>query len=474
VTPKSSFSRRAATLRTRSRCGWRAAAWCTFIVCTAVAPERTLAADPPADEAPASREALFGDDVTNNADEATVLKGFVALELAYTTPAPAHWSRILTRAQLDATGAFSTNVKWKLSGRVDYDAVYSLTDFYSPAVAHDARFDFFARENFLDVNAGDWNFRLGRQQIVWGEMVALFAADVVSAKDLREFILPDFSVIRIPQWAARAEYFKDDFHAELVWIPVASYDKIGVPGSQFYPFLLPPPPGFATAVQDEQFPDRSLAHTNYGVRLSRLSAGWDVAGYYYGSMDQSPTFYRTIVGGPQPTFLYQPRHDRINQGGFTLAKDFGSLLFKTETVYTSGRKVNVADLSVADGVIAQRTLDVVAGIEFPLPVLTDTRINLQGISRVYVNHDSRLSVDKYENGYSIYATTALGRGWEGTLLWASSLNRNDSMLRVGLARTFEHNWRFAAGVDVFSGSPQGLFGQYDNSDRVYTQVTYSF
>ena len=70
------------------------------------------------------------------------------------------------------------------------------------------------RETYLDVSAGDWDFRLGRQQIVWGEMVGLFFADVVSAKDLREFVLPDFDYLRIPQWSVRTEYFKGDFHGE--------------------------------------------------------------------------------------------------------------------------------------------------------------------------------------------------------------------------------------------------------------------
>jgi hypothetical protein len=66
-------------------------------------------------------------------------------------------------------------------------------------------------------------------------MVGLFFADVVSARDMREFILPEFDQMRIPQWAARAEYFADDYHAELLWIPVASYDNIGKPGAEFYP-----------------------------------------------------------------------------------------------------------------------------------------------------------------------------------------------------------------------------------------------
>lgn len=52
---------------------------------------------------------------------------------------------------------------------------------------------------------------------------------------MREFVLPEFDQMRIPQWAARAEYFGESIHAELLWIPVASYDNIGKPGAEFYP-----------------------------------------------------------------------------------------------------------------------------------------------------------------------------------------------------------------------------------------------
>jgi len=58
-------------------------------------------------------------------------------------------------------------------------------------------------------------------------MVGLFFAEVVSTREVREFVPPEFDVMRIQQWAVRAEYYKDDFHAELLWIPVASYDNVG-------------------------------------------------------------------------------------------------------------------------------------------------------------------------------------------------------------------------------------------------------
>jgi hypothetical protein len=213
---------------------------------------------PQAAEPPASRDLLFGDDQPQQN------------VMAYTWPKPQHWSEMMTRVDLSAQGDLSSNVKWKLGVRVDYDATYTFTDFYPQAVADNQRFNVLLRENYLDIGAGDWDFRLGRQQIVWGEMVGLLFGDVVSAKDMRQFILPEFEILRIPQWAARAEYFKDDFHAELIWIPVASYDNIGKPGSEFLRLHAAAAAGFRHVFRNEKFPTRSLSNTNYGLRLSVL------------------------------------------------------------------------------------------------------------------------------------------------------------------------------------------------------------
>jgi hypothetical protein len=296
---------------------------------------------------------------------------------------------------------------------------------------------------------------------------------VVSARDLREFILPDFHIIRIPQWAARVEYFKNDLHAELLWIPVPSYDKIGVPGAQFFPAPPPAPPGFGEEIRNEQFPDRTLSNTNYGLRLSALRGGWDVSAFYYGSLDAQPTFFREIVADPQPTFIYQARHERINQFGATLAKDFGSAVLKAETVYTRGRQYAVENLTDPDGVVPQNTLEWVVGLEFPLSV-ADSRLNLQFFQGIFLNYDSQIFPDKYENGYSVLLSGKLADRWEAQVLWISSLNRTDWMARPRVSWDMRKNWRLAFGVDVFDGPPLGLFGRFSDSDRVYADLLYSF
>lgn len=436
------------------------------------------------DDAPKSRDALFDDDDAPPKESAkkedaqkeggsfSGLKGFVQFELARTIDSPVHWSKMLTRAELGGQGSLGSGIKWKLGARLDYDAVYSLYNSnYPPEVVRGQRYNLTLRENYIDFGAGDWDFRMGRQHVVWGEMVGLFFADVVSALDLRQFILPEFDIIRIPQWAARAEYFKNDFHAELLWIPVASYDEISKPGAEFFPGAPPPPAGYATRYRNEVRPSRNLSNTNYGLRMSTLRSGWDVSGFYYSSMSTSPTFYREIAAAPQ-TFLYEARHDRIHQFGGTVAKDLGTMVFKGEAVYTRGRRFNVSRLTDLDGVVPQNTLDWAVGLDFPLPA--DARLNLQLFQRKFFSHDSNIISDKYENGYSVLLNRKFTSRFEAEALWISSLNRNDWLFRPRLAWSFEKNWKLAVGVDIFRGPPLGMFGRFDNRDRVYSELRHSF
>lgn len=444
------------------------------------------AAEPAAEpELPVSRDSLFGDDVLPKArqvdstfDRATSsparIHGFIQNVIAYTTPKPSHWSQFLTRADVTAQGNLGNGIKWKLGARVDFDAVYPMSDFYPESVNDNQTLNAMLRENYLDIGAGDWEFRLGRQHIIWGEMVGLLFGDVVSAKDMRHFVLPEFDILRIPQWAARAEYFKGDFHAEAIWIPVASYDNIGKPGAQFYAYTLPPPPGVNNVVfLNEKIPTQNLSNTNYGLRMSVLHDGWDVAGFAYSSMSVAPTFYRQIIPGPTTTTAtYQARHERIDQYGTTVAKDLGSVVLKGEAVYTRGQKYQVTDPTDVNGVVGQDTLTWVVGLDFTQFV--DTRINVQLFQNHFFDHNPYIIESANENGFSLLVSHELTDKVDVQALWMASLNRTDWMLRPRVSWNFEKNWDMAVGVDIFQGPALGFFGRYDASDRVYSEVRYSF
>lgn len=391
--------------------------------------------------------------------------GFIRSELAYTYASPTHWSEGLVQAQLGRQGSLSENVKYKVTGRFSYDAAYDFGNFYPPDVKADQRREFQFRETYIDATAGDWEFRLGRQHIIWGEMPGLFFADVVSARDLRQFLLPDFDILRIPQWAARAEYFKDDFHGEVIWIPYATFDNIGKPGAEFYPF----PAGLRATlpVLADETPSRTLANSNYGIRLGTKKNGWDVSGFVYRSFDVNPVFALD-----QTLNAYRLQHDRITQTGGTLTKDFGPAVLRAEAVYTRGRRYPTSDPAAPTGLISQDALLYVAGLDFTLPA--NVNVNLQVFDNVIFDRDPNLLISKHEAGTTLLLRRNFGAKVEARALFMRSLNRDDWQFSPEVRWALDKNWRLTVGADIFDGATPGYFGRFRNRDRAFTEVRYSF
>jgi len=405
-------------------------------------------------------------------DRGFALNGFYDFELAYTYPKTAHWSRAVNRFQLEASGRIGGN-KWKLGGRADIDPVYYGSNYYLDGVKNDQKLDFFWRENYIDFGAGDFAFRVGAQNIVWGEVVGLFFADVVSARDQREFILPSFDIIRIPQGAVRAEYFKNDSHLELVWIPVPAFDNIGKPGSDFYPFPLgsPTPQAVANQFLDPDRPSSSLKNSNYGLRANTLIDGWDLAGFYYRSSSAQPTFYRlpTLVGLPP---IFQPRYDRIWQAGGTLGKDFRDFVLKAEVVYTGPRNYASTLATAPQGVLERKTLDWILSVD--VPFRNDVRLNIQGFQRVYFGGSEDPLVIKAGNfGASVFLSAKVQK-FEPQVLYIQTFGGGGGLIRPRIDWRFMQNARFGLGVDIFTGPSDGVFGRYNNRDRVYSELRYDF
>src|SRR5882724_4338899 len=178
------------------------------------------------------------------------LRGRLAEEFAYRLHDPGDVSKIKTLGWLEGKYAVSESVAVRAAVRGWYDAVFEATDRYPANVERDQKTDLSLREALLLVGRGDLDVRIGRQQIVWGEAISTFVTDVVNPKDFREFVLPDFTELRIPIWALDASY--------------------------------------------------SLARSEGGMRLSVLREGWDVSLIYYDEADKSPVFFQRRVPRPAP------------------------------------------------------------------------------------------------------------------------------------------------------------------------------
>src|SRR3972149_5824386 len=87
-------------------------------------------------------------------------------------------------------------------------------------------------ELYADVSLGNLWVRLGKQQIVWGEMISSRILDIINPLDLSwhfRFEPEEFENIRVPQWALRARYNVPQM-APLPWLADAYLEGFVNPG----------------------------------------------------------------------------------------------------------------------------------------------------------------------------------------------------------------------------------------------------
>jgi hypothetical protein len=102
-------------------------------------------------------------------------KGFSQLEITHTYADPEHFSKAKLRTELFPTEQFDACLKWKISGRFEYDAAYGLSNFYPSAVRPGSAIRFFRALKLFGYFSGSFDFRLSPQHVIWGEWSGCFS-----------------------------------------------------------------------------------------------------------------------------------------------------------------------------------------------------------------------------------------------------------------------------------------------------------
>jgi hypothetical protein len=408
------------------------------------------------------------------------VRGRLAEEFAYRLHDPGDVSKLKTLGWLEGKYAVSEAVSLRAAVRGWYDAVFDATDRYPANVERDQKTDLSLREALLTIGHGDLDVRLGRQQIVWGEAISTFVTDVVNPKDFREFVLPDFSELRIPIWALAFTYrLTEGVSFEGVWTPDTLANKLPKRGAEFqfaripYRFRNP-----VVRLPDDQ-DEFSVARSEGGFRLSVLRRGWDVSLIYYDEADKSPIFFqRRVAQPPRPdVIVLDPQHPRVHVVGATLGKSLEPVVVRAEAAYTIGKRYETTDPLDLDGVVRRDTLDWLVGVDYTFFERLDTALQLS--QKVLMGSATNLT----RPGVAARVTTSLAlrlttgffdNTLNPTLLFVVGANRGDFRLSPRLDYLVSGAVTLSIGADLFEGPRQTLYGQFDRNDRVTFTTTWRF
>jgi len=84
------------------------------------------------------------------------------------------------------------------------------------------------RELYVDTSAGNWDFRLGKQQVVWGTADGIKLLDIINPTDYRELVQNTMEDARIPIWMAKVE--RDVGESGNIQFIVSQVEENKIPG----------------------------------------------------------------------------------------------------------------------------------------------------------------------------------------------------------------------------------------------------
>ena len=329
------------------------------------------------------------------------------------------------------------------------------------------------REAYMDIYFNSVDLRIGKQQIIWGKADGVFITDIISPKDLSEFLLRDFDEIRMGITSLKADYYLGDNTFEFVWAPNFTSTQMPDENSIWYPQLdFPVPPVFDYSQKEVA---ATLENSEVFAKFSAITSAIDfeiMAGYMW---DDDPTMHISKTINPQTHQLtgltVTPRHHRLGLAGGSFSSTLGGFVLRGEGAYYNGKYFNSEDSTLTDGTVKKNYIHYLVGVDY---TLWDIRLSSQFIQQAILDYENPIKNDEFENTMTVLASKDFLRETLRLELFSYiGLNNSDALIRPKITYDLADGFELLLGANIFLGS-EGRFGQYDDNDMVYTKIKYSF
>ncbi len=346
--------------------------------------------------------------------------------------------------------------------------------------------DFEIREWYVDTEMAGVFWRLGKQQVVWGQADGLKILDVVNPQSYREFIVDDFDNSRIPLWMINAEIpIGDDDSLQLLWIVDQSYHRFANNGSDYQitsPLLVPQPvEGIEISSFELHKPNNVIKDSDIGLRYSKFYKGWDLTfNYLYHYLD-SPVFYQQLSGS---TVSIEAKYQRNHLFGLTASKAFDDWTIRSEVGYSSNSYHlldpmwdNSQALIDFQGVRDSSDLSSVVGLDWQ--GLENAMLSIQWFQSSLLDYDDNIDSAMFRSKHNqiwsfLYQKSFVNDTWAIEALMMYGVDQHDNTMQLELSHMLEENIKLWLSADLFGGQNQSLFGQFNETDRLVFGVEWGF
>ncbi len=344
----------------------------------------------------------------------------------------------------------------------------------NPYVYHytNEELDYGVREAYIDLYFDKMDIRLGKQKIIWGKADGVFITDVISPKDLREFLLPEFEEIRMGITALKLDYYMGNNSFELVWTPEFVPSHYPDKESIWFPNMFP------TGVEVDQSNKDikpSIENSEVFAKYSMLSSTFDLelmGGYMW---DNDPAMHQERFmsqGSMMPdSIVLQPEHHRLTLAGGSFSTEISGVVVRGEGAFYKDKYFADNNLNNPDGTLKKDYAHYLVGFDF---LIGGVNFSAQFIQEAVFNHEETMQQDEFENTMTFLAREDFLRDKLALEFFMYyGFKNNDALIRPKATYEVGSGVNLIAGANLFTGT-EGRFGQYNQNDMVYFKLKYDF
>lgn len=337
--------------------------------------------------------------------------------------------------------------------------------------------DFRLREAYIDWFTDNLDIRIGRQMLVWGRSEASQINDILTPFDLSEFLTQDFTDLRQGITAASFTYFIANNSFQMVLIPVHERSILPQPGTRWDFF-----PDLDFTFQNDNRPQANIKNIQYALRWSnRSSLNFDLdAGFFYGFYSV-PSLQKELRQGDfslpediflnytylkSPAFMISAAYrlsnnfELVTESTFWLQRDIDTFpeLFSSEKPVPVGDLLDAIDFYNETGFLTQKPF-LASMLGFQTSAL-NWQIALQYQSDYIIRHQSDIIQDEFYQSATITATRSVYNDLiQLRLLSRYQLNGNDFWINPDFGYDVLDGLNFNVGLHYFNGrEPDDLYG----------------
>ncbi|BDU51322.1 DUF1302 family protein [Haliovirga abyssi] len=332
----------------------------------------------------------------------------------------------------------------------------------------ESNIDLKLKEGYIDLYFENFDLRIGKQQIIFGKADGVFITDVISPKDLTEFILPDFDEIRIGVNAAKLDYYFGDTTVETVFIPDFQGDILPASNSIW---AIKKPQEFENATMDlsKMSMKNNLKNSSFAIKISSINDFLDyelISGYLWNS-----TPVNNISKGSSG-LVVQPEYYRNKIIGGSFSKSVAGLILRGEGALYIDKALQTKNI-LNEGVVKKNDLNYMIGIDYNILGVNLSNQIIQEYILDYKDEDEVMQ-DKLKTTLTLNINDKFLRDTLFCQLFAYyNVETKDALIKTKVDYSLFDGFNIIGGGDIFVGD-SGPFGQFDNNDMIYTKVKYSF